>query len=123
MRLTDFRALSFDCYGTLIDWESGLAAALEPLARRAGRAVDGAVLASFGKLETSVQGEDPALLYPQVLAEVHRRLAEGWQVEADRDEAEAFARSIGDWPAFPDSPEALAYLQRAFRLIILSNVD
>jgi 2-haloacid dehalogenase len=123
MRLADFRALSFDCYGTLIDWESGLREALAPLARRSGRTVDESMLALFGSLETAVQKADPRALYPQVLAEVHRRLAEHWQVEADPAEHRAFGRSIGDWPAFPDSAAALAYLHRHFRLVILSNVD
>ena len=54
MRLTDFKALSFDCYGTLIDWETGLSAALGPLAKRAGIAVDDEALAAFGTLESLV---------------------------------------------------------------------
>ena len=59
MRLTDFKALSFDCYGTLIDWETGLSAALGPLAKRAGIAVDDEAHAAFGTLESLVQDEHP----------------------------------------------------------------
>ena len=123
MRLTDFRALSFDCYGTLIDWETGLSAALGPLAKRAGIAADDEALAAFGTLESLVQDEHPDWLYPEVLKAVHHRLAEKWGVARDEAEAAAFAASVGDWPAFPDSPAALAYLKGHFRLIILSNVD
>lgn len=123
MRLTDFKALSFDCYGTLIDWEAGLFAGLAPLLSRAGVAADDSVLALFGELESRVQAGDPGLLYPQVLAEVHRRLAEEWQVAPDPAEAATFGHSVGDWPAFPDSPAALQYLKRHFRLVVLSNID
>lgn len=123
MRLSDFRALSFDCYGTLIDWESGLATALGPLARRAGIAVDDESLAAFGALESLVQDEHPDWLYPAVLKAVHGRLAEKWGVARDEAEAAAFAGSVGDWPAFPDTPAALHYLNDHFRLIILSNID
>ena len=123
MRLTDFKALSFDCYGTLIDWETGLSAALAPLAGRAGKPVDDEALASFGTLESAVQAAHPGWLYPAVLAEVHRRLAERWQVARDSAEEAAFAASVGDWPAFADTPAALFYLKRHFRLIVLSNID
>jgi 2-haloalkanoic acid dehalogenase type II len=54
---------------------------------------------------------------------VHKRLAEEWGVPASFDEALAYGRSIRDWPAFPDSAEALAYLKRHYKLVILSNVD
>ena len=123
MRLTDFKALSFDCYGTLIDWEAGLCAALEPLAERARVAVDDGALARFGALESEVQAEHPSWPYPQVLAAVHGRLAEEWAAERDEGEEAAFAHSVADWPAFPDSAEALAYLKGHYRLVILSNID
>ncbi|HET9429327.1 MAG TPA: haloacid dehalogenase type II [Allosphingosinicella sp.] len=123
MRLTDFRALSFDCYGTLIDWETGLSAALAPLSRRAGIAVDDRMLAAFGAHESRVQDDHPDWLYPAILGEVHRRLAAQWGVARDEAEEAAFASSVGDWPAFPDTPAALSYLKGHFRLIILSNID
>ena len=123
MRLTGFKALSFDCYGTLIDWETGLKSALAPLAERAGNGVDDAALAEFGRFENEVEAANPAWLYPAVLAEVHRRLADHWGVARDPEEESAFAASVGLWPAFPDTPAALSYLKRHFRLVILSNVD
>ena len=81
MRLHDFRALSFDCYGTLIDWEAGLFAALAPLLAAAGRtATRDEVLAEFALHESAQQAQTPAMLYPQLLAQVHRRLAHDWNV-------------------------------------------
>jgi 2-haloalkanoic acid dehalogenase type II len=124
MKLRDFRALTFDCYGTLIDWESGLITALGPLLRVAGRTGPrDAVLAEFAAHESAQQAATPAMLYPELLAEVHRRLARDWGVAVDEAAHVAFGRSIPDWPAFPDSAAALSYLKRHYLLVILSNVD
>ena len=122
MRLSQFTTLSFDCYGTLIDWESGLAAALEPLRGRAG--VDAnRLLEAFGQAEHAVEEEHPGLRYSELLEQVHGRLSDQLGVERDSSAARAFGQSVGDWPAFPDSAEALRYLKQHFRLVILSNVD
>lgn len=122
MRLSDFKALSFDCYGTLIDWEAGLTAALAPLAARSGHSPD-ALLEKFGRIEHEVEEEFPGLRYSELLREVHERLSERLGAEPGAQQAAAFGDSVGDWPAFPDSPEALAYLKEHFQLVILSNVD
>jgi 2-haloalkanoic acid dehalogenase type II len=122
MRLSDFTTLSFDCYGTLIDWEAGLTAALRPLQAAAG-VDDEALLAAFGHAEHDVEIEHPGLRYSALLTKVYERLSEELNVPADADAAKAFGDSVGDWPAFPDSAEALAYLKQHFRLVILSNVD
>lgn len=123
MRIADFRVLSFDCYGTLIDWESGMTTALAPLVARAGHPDRDAVLAAHARHESEQQAQTPAMRYADLLAVVHRRLAEDWGVPAPWEESLAYGASVGDWPAFPDSAEALAYLKRHFRLVILSNVD
>src|ERR1700683_2487050 len=124
MRLSDFSVLSFDCYGTLIDWESGIWQALQPLVGRCGAAAGrDAALAAFGTAESAQERETPGLRYPALLARVHRRLAEEWGAAADDGEADAFGASVGDWPAFADSAATLGYLQRFYRLVILSNVD
>jgi 2-haloalkanoic acid dehalogenase type II len=122
MRLSDFTTLSFDCYGTLIDWESGLTAALAPLRQRAGVSED-ALLDAFGYAEHAIEETHPGLRYSQLLARVYDRLSLEFGVPADPAAAEAFGQSVGNWPAFPDSAEALAYLKQHFRLVILSNVD
>jgi 2-haloacid dehalogenase len=122
--VTDFAALSFDCYGTLIDWESGLWTALQPLLLRVPSSpTREAALARFAETESAVQAERPALPYALVLADVHRRLADHWGAPPDADAASRFGDSVGDWPAFPDTADALRRLKPRFRLVILSNVD
>ena len=119
-----FRALSFDCYGTLIDWETGITTALRPWVTRHDLDVSrDTLLAVFSTNETVVQTEHPSARYPDVLAEVMRRIGEQLGAQATPDEATAFGASVGDWPAFSDSPEALSRLQSRYALIILSNVD
>ena len=124
MRLTDFRVLTFDCYGTLIDWESGIIKALQPLFARADPALRrDEVLEAFGRHETAQQTETPSMMYSELLAVVHSRLAREWGIQTNASESKAFGRSVPDWPAFPDSPAALQYLKKHYKLAILSNVD
>ncbi len=124
MRLSDFGVLSFDCYGTLIDWESGMLAALETLTSKVDRGLArNDILQAHAVHESTQQVQTPAKRYSDVLATVYKRLAEQWGVTVSHEECAAYGRSVGDWPAFPDSAAALAYLKRHFKLVILSNVD
>jgi 2-haloalkanoic acid dehalogenase type II len=124
MRLGDFKVLTFDCYGTLIDWEGGILAALQPLlAQAGGRIGREAALQAFARLEADQEARTPEMIYADLLAEVHRRLAQEWNVPAGEAAHRHFGASVPDWPAFPDSAEALAYLKQHFKLVILSNVD
>ena len=122
MRLADFKLLSFDCYGTLIDWETGLLAALAPLMARAGVGAEQA-LADFSRTESAREAETPTMRYADILIHVHARLARAWGVASSAAENGAFGASIPDWPAFADSAAALAELKKTYRLVILSNVD
>ena len=120
----EFRALSFDCYGTLIDWESGLTAELDRWATAHDLTVSTAeLLDAFGRWENEIEREQPTALYPDVLAMTLDRIAAHFGVVATEEERAAFGGSVGAWPAFPDSPTALARLKERFKLIILSNVD
>ncbi len=123
-RLRDFEVLSFDCYGTLIDWESGLLAALRPLldGLEPARSRDD-VLAAFARFESMQQRATPTKPYRDILAIVYKRLAEAWGRPAEWEACQTFGASIAHWPAFPDSAEALAYLAKSTKLVILSNVD
>ena len=124
MRLRDFKVLSFDCYGTLIDWESGMIAALRPLTSKVTPALTrNAVLEAHARAEAMQQRFTPAKRYRDILATVYKRLADEWRVSVTWDEAQAYGRSIGDWPAFADSAAALGYLKQHYKLVILSNVD
>jgi 2-haloacid dehalogenase len=124
VRLTDFNALTFDCYGTLIDWESGIRTALQPLLMRANRQPGSdAVLEEFGVHETRLEAANPAMRYRELLALVHDELAAEWGIAPDAAEAQRFGASVGDWPAFADTVASLQYLRQHYRLVILSNVD
>jgi 2-haloacid dehalogenase len=124
MRLSDFSVLTFDCYGTLIDWETGISEALAPWLVRAGVSLGrDQILAAFAELESAQQVATPSMRYPELLAEVHRGLAERFGIAPDPKAAEKFGASVGTWPAFADSADALAYLKQHYRLVILSNVD
>ena len=125
MKLTDFKALSFDCYGTLIDWETGMSEALKPLQARAGKTglTRDQVLEAHARHESAQEAETPDMPYSQLLVKVHDRLAREWGVEPVAEESRTYGQSVKDWPAFPDSPAALQYLKQHFKLVILSNVD
>ena len=124
MKLSDFKVLTFDCYGTLIDWESGMVAALAPLTDRLQRPVTrNEILEAHARHESSQQRQTPYKRYRELLAVVYRRLAEEWNVAASWDECLRYGQSIQDWPAFPDSQETLQYLKGHYKLAILSNVD
>ncbi|MEM8626579.1 MAG: haloacid dehalogenase [Pseudomonadota bacterium] len=126
-KLTDFSALSFDCYGTLIDWETGILTALKPLTDAATAAgldlTPDAILDAHGRHESAQQADTPALPYSSLLAIVYARLAGEWGLPCSNEAAAAYGASVPDWPAFPDSADALRRLGAHFHLIILSNVD
>lgn len=122
--LKEFGALSFDCYGTLIDWETGIAAVIGPWARRCDAALtDEEVLVAYAESEAAVLSESPTILYPDALREAFRRTGETLGFPVSAEDADALGMSVPDWPAFDDSVEALRLLKKHFRLIILSNVD
>ena len=121
--LTAFRALSFDCYGTLIDWEAGIAAVLVPWAAEQGLDLgEEELLLAYADHEAAVERETPGALYPEVLAEAFRRTGADLGRPVGDQWAHRLGESVPDWPAFPDSADALARLRRHYRLIIVSNV-
>ncbi len=124
MKLSQFNTLTFDCYGTLIDWETGLFNAMQPLMKKVGKPFDKAdALLTFREAEGPAQRQDPNMLYADLLAAVHREMAQQLGVSVSDQMHLDFARSIKDWPAFPDSVQALNYLKQHYKLVILSNVD
>jgi 2-haloalkanoic acid dehalogenase type II len=124
MRLCDFSVLTFDCYGTLIDWETGICEAIAPWLERQGvSAARDRVLEAFAGAEAPQQAATPGMLYRELLARVHLRMAEELGAAPDAKAAAAFGRGVADWPAFADSAAALAYLAQHYKLVILSNVD
>jgi len=123
MRLSDFEALTFDVYGTLIDWESGMIAGLKPLTDRAGTLSRNEILQAHAFHESTAQAQTPHMRYDRLLAVVYKRLAEEWRVPGTWEDALAYGRSVQDWPAFPDTADALQYLKQHFKIVVLSNVD
>ncbi|MEL7474485.1 MAG: HAD-IA family hydrolase [Planctomycetota bacterium] len=111
------RAISFDCYGTLIDWTSGILAALAPFRDRI-EGDDGAVIARYSEAERAAQ-EGGYRPYRAVLGDVMRALVSG----CSDAEAGAIAESIKDWQAFPDTNPSLERLSEEFKLAIVSNID
>lgn len=123
MDLTRFKALSFDCYGTLIDWEAGIAAVLAPWAREQGLELSNEdLLLAYADNEAAVEVESPTALYPDVLAGAFRRTGARLERPVSDEWAQRLGNSVPDWPAFPDSADALARLAKHYQLIILSNV-
>ncbi len=118
-----YSVLTFDCYGTLIDWERGIVTALRPVLERHGLSLsDDEVLEVFGEQESPIQSGE-FLRYRDVLTLVMDGVAERFGITLSPDERTALAESVGDWPPFPDTVEALQDLARTFKLVIISNVD
>ena len=101
MRLTEFKALTFDVYGTLIDWETGIVAALKPLTDQVGRSLSrNEILEAHAHHESATQRQTPGMVYSQLLAVVYKRLAEEWSVPTTWEDCLTYGRSVQDWPAF-----------------------
>jgi 2-haloacid dehalogenase len=117
------KVLTFDCYGTLIDWESGILAALKPFLSKKGYNLDDDnILQVFAKFEAEIQvGE--YLNYREVLKRVLEKFGEHFNFTLAAEELYALADSIKDWLPFPDTVEALKALKQKYKLAIISNVD
>ncbi|MCY4290207.1 MAG: haloacid dehalogenase type II [Roseovarius sp.] len=123
MELADFKALTFDVYGTLIDWETGIVNGLKPLTDKVGGLTRNQILEAHAHHESTTQRYTPYKTYSNLLAVVYKRLAEEWAVPACWEECLTYGMSVKNWPAFDDSAEALAYLKQYYKLVVLSNVD
>ncbi|KAJ8120868.1 hypothetical protein ONZ43_g2536 [Nemania bipapillata] len=132
--LASFTALSFDVYATLIDWESGISVALGPLRARLPDAHPmkndhKGLLGLFTHFEGLLEHQFPGMPYTQLLGEVYEEMAKELCVPLDPassitvEEKSTFGNSVGTWPAFPDTVEALRRLAERYKLIVLSNVD
>ena len=124
-RLTDFKVLTFDCYGTLIDWETGIWDALQPLLMHSGcdTVTRDTGLQAFATFESRQESETPDMLYPAVLTRVHATFAEHFGLDTTVALDATFGRSVPQWPAFTDTADALRILKQHYRLVILSNID
>ena len=118
-----FDAMTFDCYGTLIDWETGIERALRAMFDPRGvRPTADGLLETYAGSEAAAE-EGPYLRYRDVLARCAQEVCGAFGMEPTADEVAAFAGSVGDWPAFPDSTDALSRLHERFRLGVITNCD
>jgi len=131
---TQVKALFFDIYATLIDWESGIYPQLLRLSQQIPSPEDPrradtpqtrkTLLRAYATNEKAVEHANPKLAYPQILEQVYARIASDLGIQdVSRADQVAFGRSIGDWPAFPDTVEAMQVLAKHYKLFVLSNVD
>jgi 2-haloacid dehalogenase len=121
--LSDFEILTFDCYGTLIDWETGILAAFrDVLDSRAIAADDELLLGEFARFEAEAEA-GPYLPYREVLGRALAGVSAGLGFEPTTAQVRQFSESVGNWPAFPDSRDALARLGQRFRLGVITNCD
>jgi 2-haloacid dehalogenase len=118
-----FEALTFDCYGTLIDWEAGILAAATPVLEAHGiTAEPEALLEAFARHEAAAEA-GPYRTYREVLADTIRGICAERRVEPGPEEVAAFAGSVVDWPPFADSADALRRLASRYRLGVITNCD
>ena len=125
MNYDDFKFLSFDCYGTLIDWESGIWNAFQPviLFNNRNDLTREKVLRNFALLESEQQKQTPSMLYSEILFNVHKKFTEENELKSTDELDKNFGSSVPFWPAFADSADALRILKSKFKLVILSNVN
>lgn len=123
MAITDFEIITFDCYGTLIDWESGIISAFLSEAAIDGVEFRGEEIIEAYAVEEPAIESAPYRSYREVLAETACRVAAmlGWELASDR--ARFLAASLPAWKPFSDTNSALERLARRFQLGILSNID
>lgn len=124
LQLTDFDAMTFDVYGTLIDWEPTIVSMFQSVADQHGIHLShDQFLLEFDSARAELQRIRPALLYPDVLRRAYSQFCEKYKISPDMAEQEVFARSVMLWPPFDDTRDSMAYLAKHFRLGLLSNID
>lgn len=123
--LSKYKAISFDCYGTLIDWEGPILTTLRGL-QKAGRhppQTDAELFGMFLEVEGSLARRNPTWNYSVLLGAAYLEIARAFGTPASAGDAASFGGSIGSWPPFDDAERALSLLGRGRPLIILSNID
>jgi 2-haloacid dehalogenase len=121
--LTRVTTLTFDCYGTLIDWEAGVIKVLKPLLARSGvMPSDDEIIAAFQDIETPLC-EPPYRSYRTVLAKVVEGFGQRFGFPLEDTDREALAASVGSWRPFPDTVGSLRALAARYRLAVISNID
>jgi 2-haloacid dehalogenase len=118
----EFEALTFDCYGTLIDWEAGIAGGLRAALGRGAQASDDELLELYARHEAELEA-GPYIRYREVLERAGAAVCREFGIEQTAEAVRRFAASVGEWPAFADSADALSRLAERFRLGVITNCD
>ena len=122
MDLSEVQLITFDCYGTLIDWETGMLGALRVLFPDHARISDEQLLEMYGEIEVRLEA-GPYLSYRTVLSRTAKEMGRRLGVDLSDDACRQFAESLKQWPPFPDTVEGLKKLANHYRLGIISNTD
>ncbi|MGA7557935.1 MAG: haloacid dehalogenase type II [Terriglobales bacterium] len=123
MNLSRFTTISFDCYGTLIDWESGILPTLRAMLADHGKSLpDADILELYGEFEAQAES-GPYQSYQDVLQSVVRAFADRFHFQASSAEVRSLHQSVPAWPPFPDTVPALRELKKRYRLVVISNID
>jgi len=123
MDFSRFTTISFDCYGTLIDWESGILPVLRAVLASHGQSLpDAAILELYGEFEAEAES-GPYQSYRHVLQAVVRAFADRLHFQASSAEIRSLHESVRAWPPFPDTVPALRELQKRYKLVVISNID
>lgn len=123
MDFSGFTAISFDCYGTLIDWEAGILPTLRALVARHNRSfADAAILELFGEFEAEAESGSYQS-YREVLQSVVRAFGRRLEFDLSPSEIGCLYESLPGWQPFPDTVAALQQLKRRYKLAVISNID
>src|SRR5438270_12435153 len=120
---SQFRCFTFDCYGTMIDWEAGILTALQPILRRHGKQLpDAELLRLYAELESQAEQRDYQP-YRDVLRSVVAGMGRSLGFAASAEEQDSLPNSVASWRPFPDTIAALRQLKSRYQLAVISNVD
>jgi 2-haloacid dehalogenase len=123
MSFESIRLITFDCYGTLIDWESGMLAVLRPMFSQDSQTPgDARLLELYGDVEAELES-GPYLPYRQVLSQAAQEMGRRLGTAVSEQQGAEFAQSLTQWGPFDDTVSALQSLAKRFELGIISNVD
>ena len=123
VQFDNFTHLTFDCYGTLIDWESGILAAVQSVLARRGIAAEAEHILRLYVKHEAEQEAGPYKPYRDVLQGVMAGIAAALGFAPTTAELQALPDSVGHWPPFADTVAALTRLQTRYKLVIISNID
>ena len=123
INFNEYQALTFDCYGTLVDWQSGILGAMKPiLAAHDVELDDREIINYYAEIEPGIQ-QDGYLKYREVLKKGVQKFGNRFGFTPTATEIESLPESLQNWQPFPDTVEALQFLKQKYKLVIISNID